>query len=104
LEYPKLVEHNIAVKLKSWIYKCCRITATSGHDDVTILVKNIRNATDHWAGNHFICAEIDSSKKCVQHPGVVKKRFDFNSKTHIVVKQWLMTHIKDSKLVFYTRA
>ena len=46
LSYPQL---DIAVKLKSWIYKCCRITPTSGHDDVTTLVKNKRNAADHWA-------------------------------------------------------
>jgi hypothetical protein len=50
LEYPELVQYNIAVKLKSWIYNCCHKTATSGHDDVTTLVKNICNAVDHWAG------------------------------------------------------
>jgi hypothetical protein len=104
LEYPELVQHNIAVKLKSWIYKCCRITATSGHDDVTTLVKNIRNAADHWAGNHSICAEIDSSRKCVQHPHPEKKKFVFNSKTHIAVKQWLIAHITENKFVFYTWA
>jgi hypothetical protein len=102
LEYPELAKHNIAVKLKSWIYKCCCITTTSGYDDVTTLVKNIRNAANHWAKNHSICAKIDSSKKCVQHPDAMKKRFDFSNKTHIVVKQWLITHIKDSKFVFYT--
>jgi hypothetical protein len=47
LEYLELAHHNIAVKLKSWIYKCCCISATSGHDDVTTLVKNISNAADH---------------------------------------------------------
>jgi hypothetical protein len=69
---------------------------------VTILVKNIHNAADHWARDHSICAEIDSSKKCVLHLDIEKKKFDFNSKTHIAVKQWLMTHIKDNKFVFYT--
>jgi hypothetical protein len=65
-------------------------------------VKNIRNAPDHWTMDHSICAEIDYSRKCVQHPDIEKKKFDFNRKSHIVVKQWLMTHIKDSKFAFYT--
>jgi hypothetical protein len=65
LDYPELAHHNIAVKLKSFIYKCCRVTAAGRHDDVTTLVKNIRNAADHWAKDHSICAEIDSSRKCI---------------------------------------
>jgi hypothetical protein len=102
LEYPKLACHNISMNLKSWIYKCCRVTATGRLDDVTTLVKNIRNTVDYWVGNHSICVEIDSSRKCIQHANVEKKKFGFNSKTHIAVKQWLMTHIKDNKFVFYT--
>jgi hypothetical protein len=58
LEYPELIQHNIVVKLKFWIYKCCCITATTRYEDVTTLVKNIRNATDYWAGDHSICAEL----------------------------------------------
>jgi hypothetical protein len=104
LEYPELAHHNIPAQLKSWIYKCCRVCANGGHDDVTTLVKDIRNAVDHWAGDHSTCAEIDSSRNCVQHPNAEKRRFDFNSKTHIAMKQWLIKHITENKFVYYTRA
>jgi hypothetical protein len=100
LEYPELARHNILAKLKSWIYKCCRVSANGGHDDVTALVKDIQNATDHWAGDHITCIEIDSSRNCVQHPNVEKRRFDFNNKTHIAMKQWSMKHITGKKLSF----
>jgi hypothetical protein len=104
LEYPELAHHNIPAKLKSWIYKCCRVCANGGHDDVTTLVKDIRNAADHWAGDHSTCVEIDSSRNCVQHPNAEKRRFDLNSKTHIAMKQWLIKHIIENKFVYYTRA
>jgi hypothetical protein len=56
LEYLELAQHNIAVKLKSWIYKCCRVTTTGGHDDMKTLIKNIRNAIDHWGlGSFHLC-------------------------------------------------
>jgi hypothetical protein len=71
---------------------------------VTTLVKNIRNVADHWAGDHSICAEIDSSRKYVQHLHAEKKRFVFDSKTHIAMRQWLITHVTENKFVFYTRA
>jgi hypothetical protein len=65
LEYPKLARFYIAVKLKSWIYEYCWISTNGGHDDVTTLVKDIRNTTDHWVGDHSTCVEIDSPRNCV---------------------------------------
>jgi hypothetical protein len=91
-------------KLKSWIYKYCRAIANGGYENVTILVNNMRNTATHWNGNHSIWVEIDSSRKCIQHLDVEKRRFDFNNKTHIAMKQWLMKHITENKFVFYTRA
>ena len=104
LEYPELACHNISAKLKSWIHKCCWICANGGHDNVTTLVKDIQNAANHWARDHSTCAKIDSFRNCVQHPNAEKRRFDFNSKTQIAMKQWLIKHITENKIVFYTRA
>ena len=77
MEYLELACQSILVKSISWIYKCCWVSANDGHDDVITLVKNIHNVVV----DHFICAEIDSSRKYVQHLDVEKKRLDSTTRS-----------------------
>jgi hypothetical protein len=70
---------------------------------VTTLIKDIQNAASHWVGIHFTCIEIGSFRDCAQHPNIKKKRFDFTSKIHIAMKQWLMKYITENKFVFYAQ-
>ncbi|KAL2644608.1 hypothetical protein R1flu_012195 [Riccia fluitans] len=80
LKYPKLAAHNIAYKLKSWIYTCAKNAALRGDATPELLTMDIHNAADHWAGDHTTCSHL---------PG---------GDTHKAVKEFLKKYITETKM------
>ncbi|KAL3692372.1 hypothetical protein R1sor_006023 [Riccia sorocarpa] len=64
LAYPELGQNDVAYKLKSWIYTCCRTAAKRGEVSPNILVLDIITAADHWAGLHDMCRILPGDRKC----------------------------------------
>ncbi|KAL3700497.1 hypothetical protein R1sor_018519 [Riccia sorocarpa] len=60
-----LAQHDIAYKLKSWIYTCAKNAAARGDTTPQILTKDVQNAAEHWAGNHAVCRTLPGQRKCV---------------------------------------
>ncbi|KAL3692708.1 hypothetical protein R1sor_006359 [Riccia sorocarpa] len=65
LKYPELAQHDLAYKLKSWIYTCAKNAAARGDTTPQILTKDVQNAAEHWAGNHAVCRILPGQRKCV---------------------------------------
>ncbi|KAL3684111.1 hypothetical protein R1sor_002133 [Riccia sorocarpa] len=54
--------HDIAYKLKSWIYMCCKNAALRGDTNPKILTADVHNAADHWASNHNTCRTLPGTR------------------------------------------
>ncbi|KAL3676843.1 hypothetical protein R1sor_026791 [Riccia sorocarpa] len=65
LKYPELAQHDLAYKLKSWIYTCCKNAATRGDTTPQLLTTDVQNAADHWAGDHTVCRTLPGTRKSV---------------------------------------
>ncbi|KAL3687000.1 hypothetical protein R1sor_013309 [Riccia sorocarpa] len=104
--YPELQEHDIAYKLKSWIYPCARRCAERGDEDPTVMVQEIHTAADHWAGVHSACARLDPTRQCCQEDFEVAnhRRYQQDSPTHNAVKKFLQKYISVNRMRHYTRA
>ncbi|KAL3685313.1 hypothetical protein R1sor_003335 [Riccia sorocarpa] len=65
LRYPELAQHDLANKLKTWVYTCAKNAAVRGDSDPKVLTLDIQNAADHWAGLHTVCDTLPGTHKCV---------------------------------------
>lgn len=106
LKYPEVNKSNLANKLKTHIYTSCFKRAEAGDDSVALLLcRDIHNAADHWGGDHSVCAQLDSGRKCVQEKwGPGRAYYLLGGETHKAVKEWLTKKCTPAKMKFYTRA
>ncbi|KAL3695438.1 hypothetical protein R1sor_009514 [Riccia sorocarpa] len=106
LKYPELAQHDIAYKLKSWIYTCAKNAAARGDTTPQVLTKDVQNAAEHWAGNHAVCRTLPGQRKCVVEnwePGRDNKYVE-GSETHKAVSDFLRKYLTENKMKFYLRA
>ncbi|KAL2632038.1 hypothetical protein R1flu_016724 [Riccia fluitans] len=106
LKYPKLAVHDIAYKLKSWIYTCAKNASLRGDTTPELLTMDIHNAADHWAGDHTTCSYVHGMKKCVVEnwTGGKEAKYPEGGKTHKAVKEFLKKYITETKMKCYIRA
>ncbi|KAL3701623.1 hypothetical protein R1sor_019645 [Riccia sorocarpa] len=103
LKYPELAAHDIAYKLKSWIYTCAKNAALRGDTTPELLTKDIHNAADHWAGDHSGCRALPGVRKCVVEnwSGPEQRKYNEGGETHLAVKGFLKKYITENKMRFY---
>ncbi|KAL3693884.1 hypothetical protein R1sor_007535 [Riccia sorocarpa] len=66
--------HDIAYKLKSWIYTCAKNATLRGDISPHVLTLDIHNSDDHWAGNHTTCRSLLGTRKsCVVEDWPVRR-------------------------------
>ncbi|KAL3685455.1 hypothetical protein R1sor_003477 [Riccia sorocarpa] len=106
LRYPELASHDIAYKLKSWIYTCAKNAALRGDTTPELLTRDIHNAADHWAGDHATCRTLPGTRKCVvkNWSGIQERKYPQDGETHKAVKDFMKKYITESKMKFYLRA
>ncbi|KAL2610585.1 hypothetical protein R1flu_029158 [Riccia fluitans] len=125
LKYPELATHDLAYKLKSWIYTCAKNTALRGDTTPELLTVDIHNAIDHWAGDHNTYQKLPGVRKCIienwsreqkrkyapgsdacllVHISVVLSVIRSGGETHKAVKEFLKKYITESKMKCYIRA
>ncbi|KAL3675849.1 hypothetical protein R1sor_025797 [Riccia sorocarpa] len=106
LAYPELYQNDVAYKLKSWIYTCCRTAAKRGEVSPNILVLDIITAADHWAGLHDMCRILPGDRKCCSPDwdNDSQRLYLPESVTHKAVREFLEKRITHSKMKFYTKA
>ncbi|KAL2653855.1 hypothetical protein R1flu_021983 [Riccia fluitans] len=113
LSYLELAQHDLAYKLKSWIYTCAKNAAKRGDSDPKLLTQDIHNSADHWVGNHDTCWVLPGNRKCIaenwpkrRDAKYVEDEFHFvmSGKTHKAVKDFLKKYITKSKMKFYIKA
>ncbi|KAL3694745.1 hypothetical protein R1sor_008396 [Riccia sorocarpa] len=104
LKYPELAAHDIAYKLKSWIYTCCRRAKTRGDSRPELLVFDIYTAAQHWAGDHSDCRILPGDRPCGRRQFGDGARFPHGGATHLAVQKFLEEHVTATKMTFYTRA
>ncbi|KAL2652474.1 hypothetical protein R1flu_020602 [Riccia fluitans] len=104
--YPELAQHDLAYKLKSWIYTCAKNAAKKGDSDPKFLTQDIHNSADHWAGNHDMCRVLPENRKCVAKnwPKGRDAKYVEGGETHKAVKDFLKKYITESKMKFYIKA
>ncbi|KAL3694997.1 hypothetical protein R1sor_008648 [Riccia sorocarpa] len=100
LKYPELAQHDLAYKLKSWIYTCCKNAATRGDTTPQLLTTDVQNAADHWAGDHTVCRTLPGTRKCVteQWESGRESKYTQGGETHLAVKAFL------KKVCYYFRS
>jgi hypothetical protein len=87
LKFPELVQHDLAYKMKSWMYLCCKLSIKSGNENVKMLVLDIQNVVDHWAGLHNACATQDQNRKCVKENRSYSQRYyELGGEIHKAIK------------------
>ncbi|KAL3691490.1 hypothetical protein R1sor_005141 [Riccia sorocarpa] len=82
--------HDLAYKLKSWIYTCAKNTALRGDTMPEILTLDIHNAADHWAGNHSTYRTLPGVRKCVTEnwTTATESKYAEGGETHKAVKEF----------------
>ncbi|KAL2649727.1 hypothetical protein R1flu_017855 [Riccia fluitans] len=106
LRYPELATHDLAFKLKSWIYTCAKNAALRGDTTPELLTMDIHNAADHWAGDHSTCRNLPGVRKCIVEnwSGEHKRKYAPGGETHKAVKEFLKKYITEIKMKCYIRA
>ncbi|KAL2632320.1 hypothetical protein R1flu_017006 [Riccia fluitans] len=106
LRYPELAAHDIAYKLKSWIYTCAKNATARGDTTPKMLTVDVQNAADHWAGNHDTCRTLPGVRKCVVEnwPQGRDCKYPEGRETHKAVKDFLKKYLTENKMKFYLRA
>ncbi|KAL3684035.1 hypothetical protein R1sor_008785 [Riccia sorocarpa] len=106
LRYPELAQHDLAYKLKSWIYTCAKNAAVRGDTDSKVLTLDIQNAADHWVGQHDTCRTLPGIRKCVTENWTTAndRKYDEGGETHKAVKAFLKKYITETKMKYYLRA
>ncbi|KAL3682855.1 hypothetical protein R1sor_000877 [Riccia sorocarpa] len=56
-----------------------------------VLILDIQNAANHWAGNHSTCRILPGTRKCVTDNWTVanERKYDEGGETHKAVKAFL---------------
>ncbi|KAL3687506.1 hypothetical protein R1sor_013815 [Riccia sorocarpa] len=98
LKYPELAAHDIAYKLKSWIYTCCRRAKTRGDSRPELMVFDICTAAQHWACDHSDFCILPGNRPCGQRQFGDGARFPHGGATHLVVKAFLEEHVTAAKM------
>ncbi|KAL2644341.1 hypothetical protein R1flu_011928 [Riccia fluitans] len=106
LKYPELAAHDIAYKLKSWIYTCAKNATLRGDATPGLLTMDIHNAADHWAGDHTTYSHLPGVRKCVveKWTGGKEAKYPEGGETHKAVKEFLKKYITETKMKCYIRA
>ncbi|KAL2628781.1 hypothetical protein R1flu_013467 [Riccia fluitans] len=108
LKYPELAAHDLAYKLKSWIYTCMRKKCSSQGDTTPqLLTLDIHNAANHWAGDHSTCRILPGVRKCVMEnwsAGQMCKYLEGGETHKAAVADFLKKYITESKMKCYIRA
>ncbi|KAL3677929.1 hypothetical protein R1sor_020885 [Riccia sorocarpa] len=106
LKYPELASHDLAYKLKSWIYTCSKNAALRGDTTPELLTLDIHNAADHWAMNHITCRTLPEVQKCVTENWIAatESKYAEGGETHKAVKEFLRKYITENKMKYYIRA
>ncbi|KAL2608157.1 hypothetical protein R1flu_026730 [Riccia fluitans] len=106
LKYPELAAHDIAYKLKSWIYTCAKNAALRGDATPGLLTMDIHNAADHWAGDHTTCSHLPGVTKCVVEKWTDEKeaKYPEGGETHKAVQEFLKKYITETKMKCYIQA
>ncbi|KAL2634056.1 hypothetical protein R1flu_005535 [Riccia fluitans] len=105
LKYPELATHDLAYKLKSWIYTCAKNAALRGDTTPERQTMDIHNAADYWAGDHNTCRNLHGVQKCIVEnwSGERKRKYALGGETHKAVKEFLKKYITESKMKCYIR-
>lgn len=70
-----------------------------------LLVLDINNAANHWAGWHSGCQRLDAKRVCVKEKwGAERAYYASGGATHQAVSAWLKAKITPAKMKHYTRA
>ncbi|KAL2629769.1 hypothetical protein R1flu_014455 [Riccia fluitans] len=115
LKYPELATHDLAYKLKSWIYTCTKNTALRGNTTPQLVTMDIHNVADHCVGDHSTCRNLPSVQKCIVknwclldaccvHFLVLFVTPFAGGETHKAVKEFLKKYITESKMKCYIKA
>ncbi|KAL2635954.1 hypothetical protein R1flu_007433 [Riccia fluitans] len=88
LRYPELATHDLAYKLKSWIYTCAKNAALRGDTTPELLTMDIHNAADHWS----------------ERRGPTDVSAQRGGETHKGVKEFLKKYITERKMKCYIKA
>ncbi|KAL2642831.1 hypothetical protein R1flu_010418 [Riccia fluitans] len=101
-----LPAHDIAYKLKSWIYTCAKNAAARGDTTPKMLTIDVQNVADHWAGNHDTCQTLPGVRKCVVENWPLGRdcKYPEGGETHKAVKDFLKKYLTENKMKFYLRA
>ncbi|KAL3697262.1 hypothetical protein R1sor_011338 [Riccia sorocarpa] len=105
-KYPELQQHDLAYKLKSWIYTCSKNAAARRDAMAETLTIDVQNAADHWAGNHTVCRTLPGTRKCVVEnwDSGRESKYAEGGETHIAVRDFLKKYLTINKMKFYVRA
>ncbi|KAL2643388.1 hypothetical protein R1flu_010975 [Riccia fluitans] len=97
--------HDIAYKLKSWIYTSAKNAAARRDTTPKMLTVDVQNAADHWAGNHDTCRTLPGVRKCVVEnwPQGRDCKYPEGGETHKAVKDFLKKYFTENKMKFYLR-
>ncbi|KAL2641250.1 hypothetical protein R1flu_008837 [Riccia fluitans] len=95
--------HDIAYKLKSWIYMCAKNAVVRRDTTPKMLTVDVQNAADHWASNHDTCWTLLGLRKCVLEnwPQGRDCKYPEGGETH---KHFLKKYLTESKMKFHLRA
>ncbi|KAL3696780.1 hypothetical protein R1sor_010856 [Riccia sorocarpa] len=106
LKYPELASHDLAYKLKSWIYTCAKNAALRGDTTPELLTLDIHNVADHWAGNHSTCRTLPGVRKNVTEnwTSATESEYAEDGETHKPLKDFLRKYITENKMKYYIRA
>ncbi|KAL2608005.1 hypothetical protein R1flu_026578 [Riccia fluitans] len=99
LKYPQLAAHDLAYKLKSWIYTCTKNAAIRGDTTPQLLTLDIHNAANHWAGNHSTCRILPGVRKCVTENWSAGQtcKYPEGSETHKALADFLKNTLQRSR-------
>ncbi|KAL3685848.1 hypothetical protein R1sor_003870 [Riccia sorocarpa] len=105
-KYPELQQHDLAYKLKSWIYTCSKNAAARRDVTAETLTIDVQNAADHWAGNHTVYRTLPGTRKCVVEnwDSGRDSKYAEGGETHIAVRDFLKKYLTIKKMKFYVRA
>ncbi|KAL2611784.1 hypothetical protein R1flu_023476 [Riccia fluitans] len=106
LKYPGLAAHDLAYKLKSWIYTCAKNAAVRGDTTPQLLTLDIHNVANHWAGDHSTCRILPGVRKCVTENWSAGQmcKYPEGGETHKAVADFLKKYITENKMKCYVRA
>ncbi|KAL3681332.1 hypothetical protein R1sor_024288 [Riccia sorocarpa] len=91
LRYPELASHDIAYKLKSWIYTCAKNAAKRGDTTLQLLTLDI-----HKAADHSTCRTLQGTRKYVVEnwTGNQERKYPQGGEKHKALKDFMKKYWK----------